>query len=606
MQSRYVFLAYAHSLEHPLKSLEKEYGGTYPVVQQDGRENGYSLHIEQYANIQNINLAFHTFGKDIVIFHYSGHANPNSILLGDQIINSEGIAGHLKRSAENGVLKLVILNGCSTKEQAENLLALGVPAVIATSAPVEDMSACEFAVFFYKNLCEQGMSIAQAYENALIYAQNSTDQILDERRGVRIPLEGAAGPHWKIYSRDPSDIEINPLPRLTPEELDAGDNIPINRRLRDTLFSALAATGNREVLALQTRENSGDFVYDGAKNECIVSVLPMPIGEHIRKLFVATGAEGYNEERLKQLGRLYFTTMEFLSYVMIAQLWEYKMGQQVSVSSPQKTHLLPASLIEMLTKHFKLKSTERPGFDYRTFFLGMANFFDSRVDLDYFIEELKNFSQLFSPRTPFSQACDGLAALNARIADPGITIASAEITNLCKKAENWIADIFSQLGFLHRYHLTSIQAISILKYRHILNPVYNHSVIKLMRVGSSEKFLYQLDNCLACQGVVLLKGELQLRNREPVTFVPVEPLYFLNLSPFLFDISAFEKGDVSRIGIFDEYIDDYDNYRFKDANMPDSSRDFVKVESRNPYQSVKAEMDYYKKEILGTEIIPQP
>ena len=49
-------------------------------------------------------------------------------------------------------LKLVFLNGCSTRPQVKRLLDAGVPAVIATARPIDDAVATEFAVAFYQAL----------------------------------------------------------------------------------------------------------------------------------------------------------------------------------------------------------------------------------------------------------------------------------------------------------------------------------------------------------------------------------------------------------------------------------------------------------------------
>jgi WD40 repeat protein len=73
-------------------------------------------------------------------------------------------------------LKLVFLNGCSTRPQVQSLLDAGVPVVIATARPIKDKLARQFAVAFYEALTAGGeaapaggRSLRAAFEAAQAY-----------------------------------------------------------------------------------------------------------------------------------------------------------------------------------------------------------------------------------------------------------------------------------------------------------------------------------------------------------------------------------------------------------------------------------------------------
>ena len=103
----------------------------------------------------------------IAIFHYGGHAGSNILQLegrrgGAEQAHAGGLASFL--GLQRG-LKVVFLNGCSTRAQAEGLLAAGVPAVITTACAIEDTTATEFATGFYTELAG-GESVSRAFAKA--------------------------------------------------------------------------------------------------------------------------------------------------------------------------------------------------------------------------------------------------------------------------------------------------------------------------------------------------------------------------------------------------------------------------------------------------------
>src|SRR5262245_37559795 len=103
----------------------------------------------------------------VAVFHFGGHAGSAELLFespaGDSsVAHAGGLARFL--GGQRG-LELVFLNGCSSRDQVQNLLDAGVAAVIATSQAIADEVATEFSRRFYKAL-SSGTTIRAGYAEA--------------------------------------------------------------------------------------------------------------------------------------------------------------------------------------------------------------------------------------------------------------------------------------------------------------------------------------------------------------------------------------------------------------------------------------------------------
>jgi hypothetical protein len=109
--------------------------------------------VEPHASLERIYSIFQKHGDRIALFHFGGHADKDHLLLTSAFeprpAYAEGIATLL---GQQRGLKLVFLNGCSTRHQVKRLLDAGVPAVIATARAIDDRAATKFAVAFYEAL----------------------------------------------------------------------------------------------------------------------------------------------------------------------------------------------------------------------------------------------------------------------------------------------------------------------------------------------------------------------------------------------------------------------------------------------------------------------
>ena len=120
----------------------------------------------------------------------------------------DGIAGTLEADAKN--LKIVVLNGCSTRRQVETFFRRGVQVVVATRCAVKDAHAMLFAITFHRKLAE-GKAIEIAYRDAILAARRVADlaQLLPESvleksvdvRGGMLDTSYPTDVIWGLFTR---------------------------------------------------------------------------------------------------------------------------------------------------------------------------------------------------------------------------------------------------------------------------------------------------------------------------------------------------------------------------------------------------------------------
>lgn len=171
-QTLVIFLAFANDTEDASRRL----GGL--EIEKDHIKKALNLAqiaglceviVEAGATIDSIMDTFQNplYRDRISIFHYAGHADGYQLLLqdrykGNQVAKGEGLVSFFSKQKS---LQLIFLNGCSTQEQAEELISAGVPVVIGTSRSIVDTVAVKLASRFYQAL-GNNYSIERAWEEA--------------------------------------------------------------------------------------------------------------------------------------------------------------------------------------------------------------------------------------------------------------------------------------------------------------------------------------------------------------------------------------------------------------------------------------------------------
>lgn len=160
-----IFFGFANDQTDHLKLLDKELEVIKDHLEPiDDREQLIDFKSETNLTRDRLvnKLLSNPYKSRLVLFHFGGHANSLNLKLDDGLAFAEGLAGLLGK-IEN--LKVVFLNGCSTRGQVELFLRHGVKAVIATSVNVADSHALLFADYFYLSLAE-GNNLDTAFNEA--------------------------------------------------------------------------------------------------------------------------------------------------------------------------------------------------------------------------------------------------------------------------------------------------------------------------------------------------------------------------------------------------------------------------------------------------------
>jgi CHAT domain len=154
-------------------------------------------------------------GKDILIFHFAGHAGGASIELNDEfsekvsLTNMQFFSQIIAQDAR--AMRLVFLNGCSTEDQSAYLRAQGVPVVISTTLPLDDNYAFAFAKLFYDKFfnSESGLSLQKAFDNTLLsFKSKDNTQFFDANGNIKndVLLHPAKRGNFAVTLETPSEI----------------------------------------------------------------------------------------------------------------------------------------------------------------------------------------------------------------------------------------------------------------------------------------------------------------------------------------------------------------------------------------------------------------
>lgn len=551
-----IYLAFANDSESPLPAISREHDALQELLTDGASRQFYQLHPDPFASIEKVSRNLSAFRDRVYLFHFGGHAGGRQLILTDQEANSDGIAGML---AGQKNLKLVFLNGCSTREQVRLLLDKGIPAVIATSAPINDESAGMFARQFYHALARQH-SIEEAFQQAASAVKAAGAHAPKAFRGIDTAENdpGAEGLPWGLYTRE--GVEEILSWKLPGQRIFASYEPPgwaPNSFIINVLFQALAPY-DQNLQAEQARLRAGEDVSEWDVRPHILNCLPSPIAEQLRKLFAPDG--GYDKaspERLEKLIYAYSVTMELLAFIMLAQLWDLMWNRTTRNEDIALTPETRANLLE----YFRQDEGSIQSFNFIPLIRSARQFLDRKEEA-YFLKELEEVRKIYESGGTFSAAIGFMEQLKKEWA-AGLT--GLDAASLCYQAEEQLAEVFRVLGFLAKYKLRTIKNIYLIRQRH-QQPRYRHSLIELERVSSGiqrdRTFEVYADN----QSVVFLKSDKDVGE-------------YLNLSPFVLDKSAFTNDHKSFLFFFSHYDKAGKGYCYKYANDPSRS---LEVKRKQP------------------------
>ena len=541
-----ILAAFANDQGRFLDSLQQESDAISDALR--GKKDGgfVDLEVQQGATIERLFTLIGRYGNDLAVLHYGGHANGSALDLqagGGSNAEAHG-AGLAQLLGSLPNLKLVFLNGCATQGHVEALLAQGVPAVIATSAPVEDDIALQFAKAFYGALADPAASrtidFAFARAKALV-ATAKGDAITVETRGMGAgddapPQIGAA--KWGLYAAAGKQDQLAwTLPVSRAADFVIEGSAPATATAIATpnggLIARQAAAMSeidqdfRERMELERKLSRDGTVDERLVREGIINAFPSPIGEKLRILF-AGGQMG--DPRLRLTVATYDITTRFIAFALLAQLWdlfEDKVGA-VTLSDAQW---------QAIEAFNRLDEAGAARFDFLALAISLSAALAANQTAAYMTQCATLAGAMAQGECAAAQSF--MNAMRAAIFDA--TIDPAKAADLAQEADTHLDAALYVLTFVAGYKLATIKEITINRSRR-KEPSFLHRRVVLDRAAAAlytddtQSLLHFADN----ESVILLK---QL---DDVTS-------YLNLSPFLIDQNALTRNPGTNLYFFHWY-----------------------------------------------------
>ena len=522
MSTPVLFLAFSNDADAHLDLLKTESKEVFRALRDLDRQEFLKVHREESADVDEIFDALASFKDRVVVFHYGGHADGLTLRLEGAVGHAGGIAGLL---GEQPNLRLVFLNGCATRPQVDLLMKAGVRAVIATSVPIRDDRAAEFAVRFYQALASR-RTIAQAFALARAYLETRYGNVRDmsiirlrDVRRIESPDAGESVPWGLFVKEEHADEVLNwrlPYYRAVglPKDMIQyiGSSFTANRYVMLVLDEM--ARYNPDIYSQLTEQRGGEVVKRDSREypELIIRNFPWPVGSQIRLL---RHHDSPGDERLEHLVSAYVRTSQLLYYILLSDLWEHRRQQTLDAPKPFVTG------VPMDARAFA-------SFDFLTKTIDLYRLFQ-RQRIAPYVPEYERVAEAWDdPAGPLRKAHAGLEQLRAELAAETKIVDPKE---RCLTAEQALSVVLRSAAFLARYRMLTVRNIAVEAPRFEV-VAYELDMGPLNAADNSALGLYQdmAHRRKTCYGnshsVVLVRDEDQLDD-------------CLNLSPFIVDKNTF-------------------------------------------------------------------
>jgi hypothetical protein len=537
-------LTFANDSKDFLKLLKAECEDIKKMLRPLERKGFIKFEDDDSATLQDITDMLMSHTEGVGFFHYAGHADGTEILLEGGGGNAKGIAQLL---GEQPDLKLVFLNGCSTKGQVELLFAAGVKAVIATSRPINDPKAKDFAVAFYEALANK-RTIKRAFDLAkgVLEAKYKVTPAITTTRaigkiGVKIAEE--IGEEWTLYYKDGFEDEIGDFRLPTYREIPISmeqvqSSVSANRMLLHALPEM--CNYNKDIFTQMEAMQKGNVVKKDSSSylDLVVENFPFVIGSQIRLLRIKTEN---NLERLQQLTSTYITLGRTLLYILLADAWNLKNRMKKDFMTPKD-----------FAKGFVMSRNDYGVFPYFEKIATLYNLIPADERDNLFVPEFKQLVENLQDDAHFTtKSVKFFEILRGSLLDPK-SLEAGTIEKQCAVAEQALTRILMQSAFLAGYQMLGVRSISLNNPRtkgisYELNMARLHAIDHVsLGFYFDEPYRRKL-HYTNCDSVVLAVGSDILSEADALN-------YYLNLSPFIIDKNTFlEKPHV------DLYFFAYDN-----------------------------------------------
>ncbi len=275
----------------------------------------------------------------------------------------------------------------------------------------------------------------------------------------------------------------------------------MNEQLINNVFSSIVKYKPSLQKYLEPDE-PGDEVDVRILGDLLIKNFPWPIGVELRRLF--SGAMRQPDRgRLDQLFRTIERTMQFLSFVMIAQLWEERIVRKVALT-PE------------FTSQFQNRFSVLTLGNYAWLIRAISKVFQ-QTDTPHYINEI---SDIFTNK--FFDQLDFWVPERNEIGHYQINLTQGDIEKRCVEYEDRLCVMLQNISFLSLYKLITIRQIQVQKIKHTVAK-FNHHIDLLNSSDSDFKGMEVQQDIFADSNSVLLMKDIK------------DFKDYLNLSPLIID-----------------------------------------------------------------------
>jgi hypothetical protein len=234
----------------------------------------------------------------------------------------------------------------------------------------------------------------------------------------------------------------------------------------------------------------------------VIKNFPWPIGVELRRLFSGSMREP-DRGRLDQLFKTIERTMQFISFVMVIELYQRLDNYQLSVH-------------EEFSRQFRQRFMQLSMGNFTWLIRAIGNLFQKN-NVEFFMPEMSGICH-----KKFFDALDFWVPERNEIGHYQINLNDEEIQRRCVEYQDKLAFILKNIAFLIKYRLVTVREIKVLKNRNRA-PQFEHLIDILNSSDSDFYSKEQVFDTYSDSNAVLLMRSLKA------------PADFLNLSPLIID-----------------------------------------------------------------------
>jgi hypothetical protein len=274
----------------------------------------------------------------------------------------------------------------------------------------------------------------------------------------------------------------------------------------------------QKVLSTGEEEVFTDPRYVG---QLVIRNFPSPIGIELRRLF-SVSLRLPDKLRLEQIFFSIDRCLQFISFIMISQLWNEERQQRI---------IIPEEFGKEFSKRIQALNID----DYVWIIRSIILLFEDNQITCFVPEIMENLDNSFFKNINFQAPA---------ITESGqyqFDVPVYEMDNACKESEMKLVSLLQQISFLCNYKLASIQNIKVIKAKYRA-PQYLHAINVLGGDNADPRSMEIVrDNCVESHSVLLLKSQITLDE-------------YLNLTPLIIDTGSFLAEDKENFDVKNDIL----------------------------------------------------